>query len=261
VAKVAEKAAVVQEPGGRGLPVLAMVEGRGRNGKSVLGRLLVGNARNVGRDLLVADWDRNNATLSTFYPDARRPVSAEDDDMQAGLTALLNEVAEAPRSLLVDTGGGDRVLASYGRTVPVVEFCEEIGVRPVAFVTLGPDPDDADHAVGICESGHFRPQDTVLVFNEGLVPPGRDTERAFAPLLERADLADLMRQGASSIILPRLDSGPMADVTRLRLDFWQAAAGAVGLGGVPVGPVQRSQLRMWLRKVGAAFQPIAERLP
>lgn len=240
-------------------PVLACGEGRGRVGKSTLLRWVIDRARNAGRLVTVADGDRNNATLTAYYRDACRPVSAEQEDAKAWLTSLLNGMAEDQRSVVLDLGGGDRLLAEYGRDLALVEFCRDIGAEPLALVCLGPDLDDLAHAVAMEDAAGFAPERTVLVLNEGLVPVGRQPDRAFAPLVARPEFRALLDRGAQVVAMPRLPC--MADVDARRLDFFAAAEGAKGVGGVPLGPVQRSQTKAWIRRMEEAFAPVSSWLP
>lgn len=234
----------LDRPGTQAATVLAVALGRGRVGKSTALRWVIGRARNAGREIVVADYDRRNPTLAAFYPEARQPASAETEDVKEGLTGLLNDMVERQASVALDLGGGDDLLNEYGRDLPLVEFCQDTGIAPLALLCLGPDLADLQHAAAIEASGAFAPERTIIVLNEGLVPVGRLADRAFAPVMEAKEFRSLVERGAQPVLMPRLPC--IAEIDRRRLDFWAAAEGAKGADGTPIGPVQRSQTKAWL---------------
>jgi Mrp family chromosome partitioning ATPase len=69
-------------------PVLLVGLGRGRVGKSTVLRFAIERARNAGRDVIVADGDMRNPTLSGVFPDARRPHSADATGRWRNLGAI-----------------------------------------------------------------------------------------------------------------------------------------------------------------------------
>lgn len=238
-------------------PVLAIGLGRGRTGKSTLLRWAIGRALEAGREVDAADGDRHNATLAAFCRTAARPPSAEDADSKDWLTDRLNALATERRSLVLDLGGGDRLLADYGRDLALVEFCRDCGVEPLALLCLGPALDDLAHVVALADA--FAPPRTVLVLNEGLVPGGRSAQQAFAPLYGRKEFAALVDRGAVPVLMPRLACMPEVDARRL--GFGAARDGAKGRDGSPLGPVQRSQVGTWMRRMEEAFEPCRAWLP
>jgi len=68
--------------------------GRGRTGKTTWARWAIERARAAGRSVAIADGDRNNATLGSFYPDASSPAASDD----VTVAAWMEEQAESNRS-------------------------------------------------------------------------------------------------------------------------------------------------------------------
>src|SRR5690349_12941651 len=101
----------------RGTPTFLVAAGRGRTGKTTGLTYIVERARNAGREVIPADGDRSNQTLSAFFKDAARPRSAEDDDVHTWITSLLDRMAQERVSVVLDLGGGDRTINIYGRDI------------------------------------------------------------------------------------------------------------------------------------------------
>lgn len=240
-------------------PVLLVGLGRGRVGKSTILRAAVERARNAGRDVIVADGDMRNPTLSGVFPDARRPHSGEPADMKDWLAALLNEAIHERRSVVLDLGGGDRALEEFGRDLALIEFCQATGISPVAVAVVGPDIDDVRHILSIEDAGAFRTKQTIVIFNEALVRQGASTAAAFAAVLNTREWAALEQREPETVLLPRLPC--MADLERTGLGFYAAAAGAKGRDGVPLGPVQRFMVSQWLRTLEDKLGEAAGWLP
>ena len=112
-------------------PVMLIGMGRGQTGKSCFTRWAIDRARNAGREVIPADGDRSNATLTSYYKDAARPRSAHDPDVFEWITGLIEKMALDRTSVALDLGGGDRTLEAYSREFPLLEFCQEDGIRLV----------------------------------------------------------------------------------------------------------------------------------
>lgn len=236
---------VIEDEADAAKPVLLVGLGRGRVGKSTVLRLLVERARNAGRDVIVADYDTRNPTLSASFADARSPLSGDPAVIKDGLGVLLNEMAERRRSLVLDLGGGDRALEEFGRDLALVEFCDAVGISPVAVHVVGPDLDDLRHVANIERTGHFRPERTLIVLNEALVRQGASTAGAFDALLGSPEWRALTERGAKPVVLRRLPC--MGDLAWKGLGIFDAAAGRPGVDGAPLGPVGAFMVKQWLK--------------
>lgn len=236
--------------------VLVVRLGRGRTGGSTALDWIIQRARSQGRDVLIGDGDSRNPTLAGYYPPggkggANQPASDETADVKDWITARLSESAMRGLSLVLDLGGGDRVLAEYGRDLALVDFCESAGIIPLALYFSGPEMDDFEHIHTIHETGYFRPQRAILVFNENLVPQGRTTMGAFEPILARPELTKMVGDGMEIVFMPRLPC--MMEMRRAGLSFFDAAANKPGADGKPLDPVRQFMIKSWNDRLEAAF--------
>src|ERR1700760_2601714 len=81
--------------------------GRGSRGKSWWARWAIERAQNQGREVVVADADRTNPTLSTYFEGVTAPLSADDRDVREWLAAFVEAQIEQRFTALLDLGGGD----------------------------------------------------------------------------------------------------------------------------------------------------------
>lgn len=240
-------------------PKLVVTLGRGRTGKSTFIRWAAERAFRGGRPTVVADADRTNATLSAFFDGVSRPELADDDTVKEWLNAALEQQIAERFSMFVDLGGGDLVLKEHAHALSLVEFVGGYGIDPVAVHFLGGSLDDLAYLRDIEETGAFAPERTVLVLNEGILPPGKAPAKAFEPVIGHEVFRAAVKRGAKPVVMPRL--GCMAEVDRRRLLFEDAASGRVKPGQEAVGPVNRQVLRLWLRGMDAAFAEVVPWLP
>lgn len=226
------------------MTVLAVRLGRGRTGGTTGLDWLIQRASKAGRDIIVADGDKRNATLSRLYNGkGMHPPSDEVADVKDWISTVLDKMAMAEASVALDLGGGDRVLQEYGRDLELVEFCNHIGASALALYFLGPEQDDLDHAFALFESEVFRPDHTIIVLNEGLVSTNQKTLRvAFDRTLESKQLGSMCESGARVIVMPRLAC--LDRVRNLGLGLNKAAAGDKTLG-----PTFSFMVRQWLLRM------------
>ena len=107
-------------------------------------------------------------------------------------------MAAARVSLILDLGGGDRVLQEYGRDLQLAEFCEAIGVKPLALCFTGPEPGDFDSVIATWKAGYFRPERSILILNEYLVPQIRPQREPSNPHWSAQRLPKWPRPGCGS---------------------------------------------------------------
>ncbi len=232
-------------------PVLVVPLGRGQCGKSVFLRHGIDRARNAGREIIVADGDRSNQTLSAYYDDAVRAESAEDADIHVWITGLLEKAATDRVSVALDMAGGDRVLESYSKELPIVEFCNDAGILPVCVYFVAPNADSLAPIGALEASGAFRTSQTVVVLNEGLVPVSDDIGRAFASVKRHPTLRAVLERGGEIVVMPRL--GCMPEVDRRRAHFYD--------DGGKLGPVDSFRVKHWRKAMDEAFAPVRHWLP
>lgn len=237
--------------------VLAVRLGRGRTGGSTLADWIIQCARQAGRSVAIGDGDRRNPTLAGLYAPgmpgaASQPATDETADVKDWITAGLADMVAQRTSLMLDLGGGDRVLAEYGRDLGLVEFCETATIQPMALFVSGPDLDDFDHILTIWRAGYFRTARSVLVFNEHLVGQGRTPVGAFDAILSRPELQQMTMEGFVFIFMPRLPC--MNEMRAAGLSFLDAVANKPGITGKPLDPVRQFMVATWHKKMVAAFE-------
>ena len=236
-------------------PIIAYRFGRGRTGGSTWLDTIIQLALAAGRTPLVGDGDRRNPTLTALYPPGGAisvlppPASDEIPDMKDYLTSCLAQALSLRRSLLVDLGGGDRALQEYGRDLGLIELCEAHGFQPVGFFSCGPEMDDFDHIRAVWQGGHFRPQHSLLVLNQALVPQGRTPAGAFDQIFARAEMKDLTAAGMLPVFMPRLPC--LTEVRRAGFSLLDAATGGANPDGTPFDPVRQFMVRQYMTKIMA----------
>ena len=240
--------------------VLAVRMGRGRTGGSTLADWIIQCARQARRAVTIGDGDRRNPTLAGLYPPgslggATQPATDETADVKDWITQGLGEMVALRTSLVLDLGGGDRVLAEYGRDLGLVEFCETAGIQPLALFVSGPDMDDFEHVLTIWRAGYFRTAHSVLVFNEHLVGQGRTPAGAFDTILSRPEMKQMIMEGLVPLFMPRLPC--MNEMRAAGLSFLDAVANKPGASGKPLDPVRQFMVTTWHKKMVAAFERAA----
>lgn len=233
------------------VPVLFVAYGRGQSGKSSLTRLLIDRARNAGREVIAADGDRSNATLTSYYRDASRPQSADDPDMHEWITGLVERMATDRISVALDFGGGDRAMQVYSAEFPLLAFCREHGIRLVIAYFVAPNIDSLAPINTLEKSGTFRDADTIVVLNQGLVPVGKTPEVAFRPVEEHEAYRSVLEH-AKLIVMPKL--GCMSEMERRRAGFFDADF-------TKLGPMNAFMVKDWRGKMEKALEPVADWLP
>jgi hypothetical protein len=233
--------------------------GRGRTGGTTILDVIIQWARVAGRKVVVADGDLRNSTLSSLYPPeseggAMKPHSDDLVDMKDLFTSALGKAVEERASLVVDFGGGDRVMLEYGREVSLVAMAEGLGMRPVALYVTGPERDDFEHILSLWNSNVFRPDRSLLVLNEHLVPSGRSPQGAFRDVLGRPEIERMADEGLRVVVMPRLPS--MSQVREAGLSLIDAMQGKPGNKGVPLDPVRAFMVKAWFRSLETAFAQV-----
>lgn len=234
--------------------------GRGARGKSWWARWSIERAQSQGREIVVADADRTNPTLSSYFEGVSAPPSADDRDVREWLAAFVEAQIEQRFTAVLDFGGGDLILKRIAREMSLVDFLGQHGIRPVAVHLLGPDADDLAYLRDVEADNLFAPEATILIFNEALVPIHRTPRAAFTETIQAHPiLAKTLERGARLVWMPRLE--PAQDIDTRRLTFAEAEASAVKEGQAPIGPWKRQQIATWRRAMETAFAPVAEWLP
>jgi len=240
-------------------PKLIVPLGRGSRGKTAFVRWAAERAQSHGREVVIADMDRTNPTLSGFFGGVTQPEEVGDVDVREWLAAFVEGQIENRFSAFLDLGGGDLILKQVARDMDLVPFLERHGIQPVAVHVLGPDRDDLAYLRDMEQAGVFAPAATILVLNEALVPANRSVKPAFETLVQHEIFRAALGRGAKAVWMPRLAA--MHEVDNRRLTFSDAEGGKVKEGQAPIGPWNRQVVAKWRRDMEAAFADVAHLLP
>jgi hypothetical protein len=257
MAKRTDDVAVIDAPTTN--PKLVIAMGRGRVGKSTFIRWAAENAIRRGQPVVIGDADRTNRTVASFFDGVSRPEYEDDDSLRDWVNGVIEQQVADRFSVFLDLEGGDRVLREHAAALSLVEFCEQFGVDPVAVHFLGSSEGDLAYLRDIEASRSFTPKRTILVSNEGILPPGKPADRAFAPIEANPLFTAVVDRGARSVRMPRL--GCMPYVEDRKLQFEDAVHSRVKEGTEPVGLINRQIVTMWLRGMDSAFAGVREWLP
>ncbi|WP_066927295.1 hypothetical protein [Methylobacterium sp. CCH5-D2] len=241
-------------------PKLILLLGRGSRGKTLLARWMIDRAANAGRTVVVADGDRTNRTLARFFSHAVSPASADDADVRNWIAGLVETQLLCGHDVLLDLGGGDLLLKSIAREMDLLAWLTALGIDIVCVHLMGASIDDAAYLQSVEEGGLLASPATVLVLNEGTVPPGRSAHAAFSETVQTMPIfAATVARGARLASMPRLEPGP--DLEEGGLTFYLAAQGLAPAGARPLGPWKRQQVSIWLRRMEERFASVLEWLP
>jgi hypothetical protein len=233
-------------------PKLIVTHGRGGTGKSTFVRVMFERAQGAGRPPVLADADRTNATLQTFFKGVFRPEYPDEKTVHDWLDAVVNQQAADKVTVILDMGGGDQVFKRFAMELQLAELLDGADIMPVALHFLGPDLDDLSYLNDIEQSKAFCPAATALILNEGLIKDGRPKDAAFSDIRAHPIFKAAIKRGAREVWFPRL--GCMQEVNSRRLSFANAEKAELGL-------TNRQRIAIWRRAVEQAIQPIVEWLP
>jgi len=229
-------------------PVLMIVVGRQRVGKTTFLNALAQYLRGHGASFEIWDADKMNATnnMSLFHREALQPPSAEPEDVKAWLEERFTDLVNRRFDAMLDVGGGDTPLARLVAEVPIVPTLEDEGVRVVVVHVVGPDLADLDYLDRFEQDDLFAPEATLIVMNGGLVLSGRAVGFAFQQINDHDTIARSLAKGARIVEMPRLAC--MGAVTDRGLTFMDAMNGKAGSDGRNLALLDRPRVRKWWTK-------------
>jgi hypothetical protein len=235
--------------------------GRGNTGKTTLIRYLAETVFAAGGRVLLADMDRTNATLSSYFADVHRPPDADDATVAKWLERLLTFVMTDKVGALIDLGGGDTTLRRLVTEIPdLTGMLDGAAIAPVAAYMVGPRPDDLA-PLATLEGAGFHPPATVIVLNEGLTETPLPKDEAFSRVMRHSAFKAAVVRGAVPLWMPRLL--PAAEIEARRIHFATARDAIVpeGKRQTPLGGFDRARVRAWLSAMDAEFGVIRSWLP
>lgn len=237
-------------------PRIILPVGRGTRGKTWTSEYLIATALSTGRPLVVGDGDRQNQSLAMRFSDVRTPPSADEGEMRTWIAGFFEAVLASGADALLDLGAGDLILRRTAKEMELLPWLDAMGVDLVVVHLLGPSAEDLAHLAAVEEAGLAAPM-TVLILNEGTVPPNRDPATAFAATIgAHPILAATVARGARLVRLPRLDCAP--EMEERGFSLAHALEGRLPEGVAPLGPWAAQQLALWRRRTQAALAPVAD---
>jgi hypothetical protein len=222
--------------------------GRGRSGGTTVLDFLIQRALQANRHVIIGDGDVANPTLTSFYPGvAVRPKSEEMVDVMDWITTIGGQMVETKRSLVLDIGGGDRIIGEHARDINLPEFCASVGADCLAIYVMGPQREDLEHVLSIFRSGHFNSARAIIVLNEMLVRSGKNPAGAFDWLYEDAGFMEI-GDAAKIVSMRRLPC--MEQMRAEGLSFYDVVNGVAGkASGKPLDMARRFMVQSWINKL------------
>ena len=204
-------------------PRLIVTLGRGRTGKTVFLSWLREIA-DPSFPVRIIDADVNNPVLSERFSDVAKPRGMDDDRrnwLEDQFEEQVNAAAGPDRyDVLLDLGGGDLLIKRWGAELQLADLFASAEIDPVAIHMLGSDPADLAYLEDIEGRKLFCPERTILVLNQGLIPPSRSAGEAFADILNSEVVKAVISRGGRVVVMPRLAC--MEYVWKLKVPFQQA---------------------------------------
>jgi len=243
--------------------VLAIRFGRGRTGGTTFLDFLVQRARRGGRGVGIADGDSHNATLAGLYPPeqpggAIRPRGSDIGDVMDWVTEVLSQVAGERASMVLDMGGGDKVLEEHAKVLSLRAFCEDAGVSTLAVYSLGPTLEDLNYIMTIHQKGFFRAERSILLFNEHLVPGGKSAGGFFDFVIEHPCCKEIGGE-VTTVLMPRLAC--MEAMRQEGLSFYEAVEGKRGRSGRPLSLGHQFMVKTWINRMEQELVAVEGWLP
>jgi hypothetical protein len=161
-------------------------------------------------------------------------------------------------SMVLDMGGGDKVLEVHAKDLNLPEFCEAAGVQALAIYSIGPTEEDFDHAMSIYERGFLRTDRSLLVLNESLVLAGKSAGGAFDFVFADPRYAQIAAR-TQSVIMPKLAC--MVAMRNEALSFYDAAEGKRGKSGRPMSLGHQFMVKTWINRMEENLSQVEDWLP
>jgi hypothetical protein len=227
-------------------PVLIMIFGRGRIGKTVVSNTTAQFYRDRGAALQLWDvtgFETPSHSLAGFHPDAETPPCLLPFEIQKWLEKKIEGQIESLHNgqsfdALLDVGSANHLISKLGREVQLMRTLEKAGVRPVALHVIGTDEADVDHLTLMAEA--MMPAAMLIVVNDALITNCRSET---ATIMNNSTIKMAVSRGAKVLRFPKLL--PMDQVTGSRLLFSDATAGKVSTTGKSLSQSNRLKVANW----------------
>ena len=235
-------------------PVLIVVAGRQRVGKTTLLNVAIEVFRSAGAVIEVWNADLHNRTntLSLFHADAMEPVAGISvQEQRAWIEARIRDQVHHRRDVVMDIGGGLTALNHLIEEVKLVEILDQRGIRVVLLYVMGSEPADLDYLERFAENKTFMPKATAIVLNAGLLTGGRSSKVAFEGILEHEAIKRSIARGARVVQMPSLSC--LSEVADRGLSFSDFAGGKQAPGHPETSFFDQERVLLWLHRDMTAF--------
>lgn len=222
--------------------------GRGRIGKTTMGRWIAETMTNRGGSAVVAACDPLNRSLTKYLNGVMQPPSTDPIETRDWLNEILETAMMDGYNCLLDMGGGDTTLGALLQEIPTLaDVLSAGGLEPVALHIIGGNVDDLTPLALMARSG-FQPAATAIIANEA---HGRRAQ--FDGVLTHPEVRAALDRGAVQLWMPPLAAAVARQFDDAAWRFHDANAKA--------GPFAAAAVNGWLRRMADELAPIASWLP
>ena len=234
------------------------INGRGNTGKTVFLRLNGEIQLSNNLEFVLAACDIGSRSAQRYFAGIMTPDTNKLEEIIAFIKDAIVDAAETGRTILIDMGAaGETAILPLNTNGELTKLLREIGVTPVFIHMIGTSVDDVSVLKSFVQNG-LCPPTTALIFNEMNVGVGTHRDTAFGLVRAQPCVHQAIERGAAVLRLPALDREIATEVEARELLYGDAGAGKIGklpeLG--PLGPFDRSSLRVWHREALRQLSPI-----
>ena len=234
------------------------INGRGNTGKTVFLRLNGEIHLSNSNNFVLAACDIGSRAARRYFGGIMTPETNDLKEISEFIKDAILDAAETRRTFLIDMGAaGETAILRLNPRGELIELCQELGVTPVFIHMIGTSVDDVS-VLNSFEQNGLCPPATALIFNEMNVGVGTHRDTAFGLVRAQTCVRRAIERGAAVLRFPALDREIGTEVEARELLYGDAGAGKVGkyaeLG--PLGPFDRSSVRIWHREVLRQLSPI-----
>ena len=217
--------------------------GRGRIGKTTLGRWIAETMTNRGGSAVIGAADPLNRSLTKFLNDVMQPPSSDPVETKDWLNEVLETTMVEGYNCVMDLGGGDTSLGLLLQEIPhLADVLSDGGLEPVALHIIGGNIDDLT-PLAMMERAGFQPKATAIIANEAHGRRGQ-----FESALTHPEVRAAVERGAVQLWMPSLAAVVAKNFDEAGWRFHDARA--------KTGPFAAAAVEAWLRRMAEELAPI-----
>jgi hypothetical protein len=222
--------------------------GRGRIGKTTMGRWIAETMTNRGGSAIIGAADTVNRSLTKFLNNVVQPPSTDPVETKDWLNEVLETAMVECYNCVMDLGGGDTSLGLLLQEIPnLADVLSDGGLEPVALHIIGGNIDDLTPMAMMARAG-FQPKATAVIANEA---HGRRAR--FDGVLTHPEVRAALDHGAIQLWMPALAAAVAKQFDDAGWRFHDA--------DTRVGPFAAAAVNAWLRRMADELGPIASWMP